>query len=117
MAKVSELKGAELDYWVARAIGVEAKLRTYQGRTDCIGPDYIFAPSYRWDHGGPIIDELKITVVFHEHLSKTTVPWSAGVSTGDPRLGADRSCGPTPLIAAMRAVVAEKFGEEVPDAL
>jgi hypothetical protein len=73
-----------------------------------------WAPSSRWDQGGPIIERERIMLVpqvteFHGiAVNKTVLSWLACVP---PRTyGAP---GETPLIAAMRAYVASKFGAEV----
>ena len=114
--KVSELEGAELDYWVAKGMqlyNINAlidkdgkKITCFYGAVD----RKIFAPSTDPSQGWPIIEriggfELKI--------------WLE--SGPDTRCEAhihnyDINCiyfGPTSLIAAMRAYVASKFGDEV----
>lgn len=68
-----------------------------------------FSPSRLWEHAGPIIEREEINVVApdieavdHDRL------WSAD------RHEDQRICyGPTPLMAAMRAFVASKLGDEV----
>lgn len=89
--KVAELEGALLDHWVARAQGIQGIV------------DMMFMPSTDWATGGPIIERERISI----------------------KQGPDRGCyayfdhrdetaaGNTPLVAAMRAYVASKFGEEV----
>jgi len=63
-------------------------------------------PSTAWEHGGPIIERARIDLIAGS-------PWRAvcgdeGDVDGPPTgLGE----GPTPLVAAMRAYVASKFGE------
>lgn len=90
--KVSELSGAALDAAVEKALGLPP---------DLCG----FVPAYSasWEHGGPIIEREKIHV-FHGGVA-SEMAWQAYAHRG-------AGAGPTPLIAAMRAFVASKFGEE-----
>jgi Protein of unknown function (DUF2591) len=122
--KVSELTGALLDYWIAHAHGYAVRINGDQAealacRSESVdGPDKCcwksFAPSTDWAQGGPIIERIGIGVVkFYEPKDGPVIPgfeWAA-LSLDD----SIRMDGPTPLIAAMRAYVASKFGEEVPD--
>lgn len=50
--KVSELAGSQLDFWVAKAEGVEASVDT----------QLKFTPSTDWAQGGPIIDREGIQI-------------------------------------------------------
>jgi hypothetical protein len=97
--KVAELQGAMLDYWVARAEGVTGKI------------DMMYMPSTDWATGGPIIDREKIE--FGRRVDDMWGAWIGDLAfdeQSDPT-----GTGPTHLIAAMRAFVASKLGEEVPD--
>lgn len=157
---VSELSGAVLDFWVARALGYQtditkikpggdwcamemrqsANLREPDLTSDpadtacgiamvpnairefpaCILGQKIgrgkrpyrsswFYPSTLWSHGGPIIDK---------QLPELMPCWPSGGwyarSQRRPCDG-DQYFGETALIAAMRAFVASKYGENVPD--
>lgn len=121
-AKVSELTGSVLDYWVAKAEGVSGLVEK-DGRMCHVREwdpegmawrnslkDWVmwidYAPSQRWDHGGPIIERERIGTAWAEEV----VAWAAA------RPGGANHYGPTPLIAAMRAYVASRFGELVPAA-
>lgn len=92
-----ELTGANLDYLVAKAEGldptVEAQMR--------------FMPSTDWAQGGPIIEREKIMVAWNDGH------WIAGVSAHVETNGGVIHKGPTPLVAAMRAYVAAKLGTEI----
>jgi hypothetical protein len=126
--KVSELTGAQLDYWVAKANGMDAKIvpqRVYggygitfvDGTPACqVGIEY-FDPSTNWAIGGPIIDQGRIVVEpLHEVGEKPK--WQCGVMSQYGFEGPESDCwmtGDTMLIAAMRALVAKKYGDEVPD--
>jgi hypothetical protein len=123
--KVSELEGAELDYWVAKAIGYEIVMRPQH---DIGGIEqrmikgkggYFGIPQYHrdWSQGGPIIEREGIDVVF----LRVEKWWESGMNLTNkenaenlPNLFPE-SNGPTPLIAAMRCFVTSKFGEEVRD--
>ncbi len=103
--KTAELEGAALDYYVAKAEGLD--IEAVRNGSVIIGrtPNrYAYSPSSKWDSAGPIIERERI------ELEPTVFDWSARV---------DGITGwwfaKTPLIAAMRAFVASKFGDEVED--
>lgn len=125
--KVAELDGTLLDLWVARAEGEVLapahplpdtnsgrfwlKMGQYGSVKEC--------PKYhcKWEDAGPIIGRELGT--FTIALESTCAPvwcvpvwyWAdMGRTASRYRMG-----GPTHLIAAMRAYVASKFGDEVPD--
>lgn len=135
---VAELEGAQLDWAVAMAghVWIDAhkhfptmtldptfagvrigEFGYLDGRSVCIlipsnpmrQDPHEFSPSRLWEHAGPIIEREEINVVApdieavdHDRL------WSAD------RHEDQRICyGPTPLMAAMRAFVASKLGDEV----
>ena len=138
MQKVADLEGALLDYWVARAgecwewahnlfptmtldptfKGVE--LFTFEGgRTVCrlvptnpFRQDFqIFEPSTRWAHGGAVIErECVAFLVSHHEGCPPALRFTAF-----HRPGQNGVQGPTHLVAAMRALVASKYGEEGPE--
>ena len=113
--KTSELTGALLDQWVARAEGKCAttnpkewgnalindfgRLSIAKGSWDCAK---YFEPSKNWRHGGPIIEQQKMYV-----------EWDADGFWVAHTVDSKTVQGPTLLIAAMRAYVAGKFGDEV----
>lgn len=141
--KVSELIGAELDCWVARAEGwvffwskhnywsvTKPNGASYSACNDWVpyDPDtgaknekphpseamQDFYPSSDWEQGGPIIERERIWLDPVE---------AGGTFRGERQTEAGwlarawghvyNERGPTPLIAAMRAYVASKFGDEV----
>ena len=113
--KVSELNGPLLDAAVAKAHGwpfrIACQPTILMTPVDCWilrdgKTDFEWAPSSNWAHGGPIIEREHIALEF---LDGEWHAWSPGPLSGD---GAD-STGPTATIAAMRAFVANKFGETV----
>lgn len=110
--KVSELTGAQLDYWVAKGenrspdmggpelpgIGVVCRACLPNGEFG------IYSPSYDWRQGGPIVESQKIALEF------VTDEWEGIVMRQHDHVFA---YGDSALIAAMRAYVASKFGKEV----
>ncbi|MDM0024091.1 phage protein NinX family protein [Variovorax saccharolyticus] len=109
--KTSELAGSQLDLWVAKADGrVNAFISPLKVDVvwdpDC---DEAFMPSSDWADGGPIIESERISVIPGEtnQVGPLVDGWIAEAR------GARAMDGPTPLIAAMRAYVASKFGEDV----
>jgi hypothetical protein len=93
--RVSELNGMLLNFWVAKAAGLDPQLKTYEGGYQIcqvhapmplIGL-YVFDPIQNWHHAGPIIEKNKLTIV-----------------AGD-------------LAAAFREFVSSKFGSNVSDNL
>lgn len=98
--KVSELTGATLDYWVARAEGMK------EGRTNYVGY------SKSWAVGGPLIEKHKVEIVYNWNYEEPD--WSAGMNSHSDKLILVEG-GETPLIAICRAVVRSVFGDEVED--
>lgn len=126
--KVAELEGALLDYWVGRANGwtcnanAQHKIlcidvwRDHDGKIAFI-PAQSYRPSTDWAHGGPNIERHNITLLDPNYCNSGQ--WEAYMGAF-PDVRDDRvvgmvaaGAGPTPLIAAMRAYVASKFGDEV----
>jgi len=110
--RTSELTGAMLNYWVARADGWEAEVRSYQ--QDPFGKGVVtvhycnlkkgnrpFSPSTNWAQGGPIIERERIDI------NTAVEGWEAYCDIRQTVRG------DTALEAAMRAYVTSKFGNEV----
>lgn len=134
---VSELEGAELDYWVARANGQtdfghevacweERNLPGGDGWSGFVCPrcgtaadKYYQTPfcvtrySSDWAVGGPIIERERIMIYpdGDEWDAYHRPVWGYDGPESDVCIDA----APTPLIAAMRCYIASKFGETVPD--
>lgn len=109
MRRVSELEGAELDYWTAEAIGLEripgepAQFRYWSDKDgDHSGT---WSPSTDWSQGGPLCEKY----VTHLQLWANGT-WIAHYASGDC---GDEQPGPTPLIAICRALVASVYGDTV----
>jgi hypothetical protein len=125
--KVSELEGGLLDAAVAKAEGLLTSQRfSIEGGGDH-GPIRFrvngepYAPSEEWKVGGPIIERERIVAwrpdVIKYHVWAAILPESKGLGTySGYRIDLhyhDGMPGPTLLVAAMRAYVASKFGDEV----
>lgn len=121
--KTAELEGALLDAAVAKALGhrdLQLKNGEWRSRTEDGELSPIAAFSTNWSAGGQIIERERIELEYFD----------TGAAAGDPKWRANidqwvdgwrtehlhevaMEYGPTPLIAAMRAFVASKLGEEV----
>lgn len=120
--KTSELIGDALDWAVATALGWKRFPSDFTGLAGvwCKDPDNAplgptvpvidFSPSTNWSQGGPLIERYKIDVF--KAPSNFVEKWAAYC---EPPM----QQGPSPLAAAMRTIVAAKFGDEVevPDEL
>lgn len=115
--KTSELTGADLALWVAKAKGW--RIEHEDGGPVCYGPsgyvgsftEYGYRPDLKWEQGGPLIAQFNIEL----DRDKRKV-WSAHIRewVGSWRYIAGAE-GDTPLEAVCRAVVEMAFGEDVPD--
>lgn len=95
--KIARLKGAALDWAVAKAVGQEIIIRPVFG---LMTPETLgWRPSADWSQGGPLLDEFDITFC---KLADDVEAIAEGKPTGRHRAGR----GPNRLIAAMRAIVA-----------
>lgn len=108
--RISESNGAELDYWVARALGMMPTILRPEGRPSCFvipakREAYSFAPSSIWADGGPIIDRERISFRW---AGTGASRWCIAVKQG---LRVIEANGDTLLVAAMRAVVIDQFGD------
>lgn len=117
--KTSELTGKPLDWAVAKACGlvtveVEGVLHLVNTRGQ---PSINFNPSTNWSQGGPIIEQHRITISALFAQINPPIPdfdkneWGAYIPYGTTERG--MGAGPTPLIAAMRCLIASKLGDEI----
>jgi hypothetical protein len=111
--EVATLEGALLDEAVAKAEGWKCEGNAWSLMSSTTsgqvmyGDVFPFSYSTDWKWGGPIIERERIYVMPRNEA------WAASHPT---HLYRDRTleyAGATPLIAAMRAYVASKFGAEV----
>lgn len=113
--KTADLTGALLDYWVAKANGPEWGAAIIDGvcRLTLGG---VFAPSTDWAQGGPIIEREHIQLKGDKNQwrfpSWLWTAWPDVAGTGQKANGRSHE---SLLVAAMRAFVASKYGDEVPD--
>ncbi|MCA7985176.1 phage protein NinX family protein [Burkholderia vietnamiensis] len=117
--KVSKLGGALLDYWVARAEGIEPSRLILRDQPDAVGKMCVrddlfkFNPSESWLLGGPVIGRQKIAIYWD--VDEWVALWhSESSASGTLHARGPVMAGETALVAAMRCYVASKFGEEVP---
>lgn len=115
--KTSELTGAQLNYWVARANGRDAKLKgDYCCIRDKLNPKKGYSITYfaseHWSIGGPIIEREQESIDGEGAggLWRAQGTWKSQLKRGGWVCDGD-----TPLIAAMRCFVASKYGDTVPD--
>lgn len=106
--KVSELTEAALDWAVTRCIDPEIGLEQFMA----MHGNYqygkgTFEYSTEWALGGQIIEHNVILLDGFSTDGCAYKSWSASM------LGMVNESGPTPLISAMRCLVASKFGVEV----
>jgi hypothetical protein len=130
--KVSESSGSVLDWMVAKCVvadgygGKRVRLAKYG---PLFGKGYWWPTvgstramfSTKWQQGGPIIEREKLCVGHKHQADPEYCPINDPATNCWARTtaGGYLSCGPTPLIAAMRCFVVSKLGEivEVPDEL
>jgi hypothetical protein len=97
----SELTDGNLDWAVGKALDTQGKFMDWKPASY----------SHRWDLAGPIIEREGISILDHGVDDYPQVRCEAFIGTGYE--AEFKSFGPTPLIAAMRAYVASKLGNEV----
>ena len=112
--KTSELTGKQLDYAVAMAEGYTPYTDGISWIIDVGGAcTQLFKYSSKWVAGGPIIEREKIDVSFiNSEYAARGEGWEAYCMTPDWKLQYN-AVGQTPLIAAMRAYVMARLGDEV----
>lgn len=104
--KTAELTGSRLDYWVAKAEGIAGEIG--DGHWFVTDNGALFRPSSEWATGGPIIEREGIELTRRE-VMPSLFEWVGSTMHGFEQMGA------THLVAAMRAYVASKFGDTVPE--
>jgi len=106
--KSSELSGETLDYWVAKALGIET-FRSEDGSSLLYAPHPSLArqkwvPSRFWSQAGPIIEQHKIELNWE---SEGNDEWTASMAP-------ETICqGSSALEAAMRTFVENRLGSTV----
>lgn len=125
---VGELSGSALDYWACRALlaqfeGQHLTLEVVEQVKRLIGA-FPFRPSADWAAAGPIIERERIALFQTWHAEhpyfceeRRWTAWTNGAQYTIEVEGDSVGYGPTQLVAAMRAFVASRFGDKVPDDL
>jgi hypothetical protein len=113
--KTSELQGKALDWTVAQCEGVPVNifsaphlLAIYHQKFGG-GP---YKPSESWEQAGPIIDREHIDLSHQQEHGYVTASIFVDRGKGEVDMPGHQD-GPTALIAAMRAYVQSKLGDEV----
>jgi hypothetical protein len=108
LIKTEELIGPALNWAVAKCKNDEGYFWACQGEQPDV--DDTYCPSSDWSKGGPIIERERITIAYL--MIDGAIRWEARYFDDQ---GHFRACefGPTPLIAAMRCLVASKLGDEI----
>lgn len=121
--KTSDLIGPALDWAVAKASGLIDKdyrvgptghtkvVVLSTGRSFDMRIGRYFEPSTDWSQGGPLVERVKIDIVWEEGQPHARMSQMVQVPRGVMSWCTTK--GPTPLIAAMRCLVASRLGDEV----
>lgn len=113
--KTADLTGPALDWAVAQCESVEVEYIN-DGRTRCLLRVSPFTSMYRptvdWAIGGPLIEREEVGLKRNAPCSRGR-EWEASPSITAKGAGGKWGYGPTPLIAAMRCLVASRLGDEV----
>jgi len=118
--KTNELFGLALDWAVAQVDGALDGIPWVYDNAECYyshddtadGYSEVWKPSKEWEQAGVLIERHGIGVAkFYEPVdgAVTDGNWWAALSPDD----AIRCDAPTPLVAAMRVIVAMQFGESI----
>lgn len=120
--KTVGLQGPALDWAVAKAIGRLTELfvapNEQRGTTEWARSNRRWYPSTTWSQGGPLIEQHDISFrKYHRPGSPAHGTYYAKVCRDNGSIiqwsNKRDSTGPTPLIAAMRCLVAAKLGDTV----
>lgn len=110
--KTSELKGAALDWAVAKCEGKSCLRAIQESGGDWFKSydyNFYFAYSINWALGGPIIERERMNVLYWTGLKK----WAAKPDKEKEAKNVPNYFGDTLLEAAMRCYVASKLGAEI----
>jgi hypothetical protein len=121
--KTSELKGAALDWAVAKCLTIDSCLdapEMIDKLVSLIDMEQVERFSTDWSQGGPIIERefIELTVMPCGRANTTpTTSFDTWLATKqddkEDSEGWWETSGPTPLVAAMRCFVASKLGDEI----
>jgi len=102
--KIADLIGPALDWAVAKAINLEEETLDPLTWVETAHPSGCYSFSTNWIQGGPLIERERIDVFSVRNGNGWCARSDVRVYNG---------YGPTPLIAAMRCLVASKLGDTV----
>lgn len=115
--KTSELSGVALDWAVAQVAGVEVEMR-YDRELTKVHDRHgirliesirsIYSPSTYWSQGGPLIERFKVDIITERDCLV-----SAYANDDKYQPLTEDMYGSDHLIAACRAIVSSKLGDEV----
>lgn len=117
--RVEELSGAWLDYWTARAEGMEADIQRACGmdwcRIDVQSIGYLqYQPSDNWHIAAPIAERQRY-VTYPRLREDGKLEWLAEAQLNPDFHG--MCVDESPKVAVCRLRVMEVFGEDVPEAV
>ena len=118
---VDDMDEFVLNWAVAHALGetvYRARKRAWLtkpiGKYDSSHKMPYWSPTTRWEQAGPIIEREKIDLFTEKGTPESWVASVARYQNGERLVGwRIHQYGPTPLIAAMRCLVASRLGEQV----
>ena len=110
--RTADLISAALDWAVAKCRGFDGLDEDLWLMRDGIAdmPLHAYTPSTDWAQGGPIIEREELQVYVANAVDGK---WCAKPSDSEYWDFDGAAYGPTPLIAAMRCLIASKLGDEV----
>lgn len=108
--KISEIDNVSLDRWVAKAEGIEVRYSNVGGFWRVLGEidEVQWLPHRDWAQAGPIIEREKIAVFPYRGQWSAVLMHDSENFLEQARLRPECS-GPTPLIAAMRCYIVQRF--------
>lgn len=113
--KTSELNGVALDWAVAQVAGEKVRMQFgWTVLSEQVGDSIEkWSPSTRWSQGGPLIETYKVDLYCHEEYNGGEGMWEAHCGSEFVWADTPDTIGKSPLVAACRAIVMAKLGEEV----
>ena len=107
--KVSELQGAQLDYWAAKANGLDSEISFQEFKESGAHHGYHYYLN-DWNHSGPIIERERISIIpIADNDIMAVITTDANKRIEQPV----KAIGQTYLEAAMRCYVASVYGDEI----
>ncbi len=116
--RTSELIDVQLDWAVAKCESLVLGTDPFGLSPIIAAPVFLkkYHPSTDWSQGGPILEREKIEIHYYCNPDEALAQLHEGEYDDDGEFIDDSHhpmTGPTPLIAAMRCLVASKLGDEI----